>query len=96
MNYERAVGFVILNLSGAKVRVTTFTPERIVDSSEFIQFSNSVSKLIHLDPGRCVQTFVFFSNNIVYKWYLCYRYCIVPFMDVPVDNKIVEYIPLEK
>jgi len=71
MNYERAIGFVLLNLSGAKVRVTTFTPERIVDSSEYIQFTNTVSKLIHLDPGR---------------------YCIVPFMDVPVDNKIVEYI----
>ena len=54
MNYERAVGFVVLNLSGAKMRVTTFSPQRIVDSSEYIQFSNSVSKLIHLEPGRCV------------------------------------------
>jgi hypothetical protein len=52
MNYERAIGFVLLNLSGAKVRVTTFSPDRVVDSSEFIVFSNSVSKLVHLDPGR--------------------------------------------
>ena len=55
MNYERAIGFVLLNLSGAKIRVTTFSPERIVDSSEYIQFSNSVSKLVHLDPGRLVE-----------------------------------------
>jgi hypothetical protein len=53
MNYERAIGFAILNLSHSKVRVTTFSPQRIVDSSEYIQFSNSVSKLVHLEPGRC-------------------------------------------
>lgn len=71
MNYERAVGFVILDLTGNKVRVTTFSPQRIVDGSDYIQFSNVVSKLIHLDPGR---------------------YCLVPFTDVPVDNRILEYI----
>ena len=70
MDYERAIGFAVLKLSGMKVRVTTFTMERIVANSEYIQFANACSKLVHLSPGR---------------------YCIVPFTDIPVDNKVIDY-----
>ena len=70
MNYDRAIGFAVLKLSGLKVRVTSFSMERIVANSEFIQFSNACSKVVHLPPGR---------------------YAIVPFTDIPVDNKVIDY-----
>ncbi|CAE7445610.1 unnamed protein product, partial [Symbiodinium microadriaticum] len=70
MDYDRAIGFAVLKLSGLKLRVTTFTMERIVANSEFIQFSNVCSKVIQLPPGR---------------------YVIVPFTDIPVDNKVIDY-----
>lgn len=52
MHYPRAIGFVIVKLSGLKVRVTTFSMKRIISNSEFIQFSSVCSKLVHLVPGR--------------------------------------------
>mmetsp|Transcript_2824 Transcript_2824/g.4278 ORF Transcript_2824/g.4278 Transcript_2824/m.4278 type:complete len:766 (+) Transcript_2824:144-2441(+) len=52
MSYHRAIGFVIVKLSGLKVRVTTFSMKRIVANSEYIQFSNCCSKVVHLAPGR--------------------------------------------
>lgn len=70
MDYERAIGFAVLKLSGLKVRVTTFTMERIVANSEFIHFAGACSKIVRLPPGR---------------------YCIVPFTDIPVDNKVIDY-----
>jgi hypothetical protein len=73
MTYPRAIGFAVLKLSGLKVRVTTFSMQRILANSEFIQFSNSTSNLIHLPPGR--YAIVPFTDIIVSNQVL--DYCLV-------------------
>jgi hypothetical protein len=73
MTYPRAIGFVILKLSGLKVRVTTFTMRRIIANSEYIQFSNSASNTIHLPPGR--YAIVPFTDIVISNEVL--EYCLV-------------------
>ena len=73
MTYPRAIGFAVLKLSGLKVRVTTFSMKRILANSEFIQFSNSTSNLIHLPPGR--YAIVPFTDIIVSNQVM--DYCLV-------------------
>jgi hypothetical protein len=52
MSYSRAIGFVLVKLSGLKLRVTTFNMDRIIATSEYIQFSNAASNIITLTSGR--------------------------------------------
>jgi hypothetical protein len=73
MTYPRAIGFVLLKLSGLKVRVTTFTMKRIIANSEYIQFSNSTSNTIHLPPGR--YALVPFTDMVMSNQVL--EYCLV-------------------
>jgi hypothetical protein len=73
MTYPRAIGFAVLKLSGLKVRVTSFSMKRILANSEYIQFSNSASNLIHLPPGR--YAIVPFTDIIVNNQVL--DYCLV-------------------
>jgi hypothetical protein len=54
MEYPYGLGFVVLKLSGMKVRVTTFKMKRIVANSEFVLFSNCASNVCTLMPGRYV------------------------------------------
>lgn len=73
MTYPRAIGFAVVKLSGLKVRVTTFSMKRIIANSEYIQFSNSVSNLIRLPPGR--YAIVPFTDIIISNQVL--DYCLV-------------------
>lgn len=52
MEYPEAIGFVILKLSGLKMRVTTFQMKKIAGTSFGIVHGNVTSNYIHLLPGR--------------------------------------------
>jgi hypothetical protein len=52
MKYPLALGFVVLKLSGAKMRVTSFKLRKIVAGSDAVEFSSSCSGLVALGPGR--------------------------------------------
>jgi hypothetical protein len=52
MEYPNAIGFVILKLSGLKMRVTTFKKKKIAGTSYGICHSNLVTNLFRLLPGR--------------------------------------------
>ena len=54
MRYQTAIGFVVLKLNGAKMRVTTFKLRKIVAASATVEFSQSCSGIVHLGPGRYV------------------------------------------
>ena len=89
MNYTRAIGFVILKLSGLKVRVTTFSMNRIIANSEYIQFSNNCNNIITLAPGRyCIVPFtdIIISNMVM-------EYCLViQYKEGAVDMEINDII----
>ena len=52
MEYPVAIGFVVLKLSGLKMRCTTFKMKKIAGTSFGINHSNVTTNYIHLLPGR--------------------------------------------
>ena len=52
MEYPDAIGFVVLKLSGLKMRVTTFKMKKIAGTSFGIVHANVASNYMHLLPGR--------------------------------------------
>ncbi len=52
MEYPVGIGFLVMKLSGLKHRVTEFKLRKVVHSSDGVQFSNIVSNVVNLRPGR--------------------------------------------
>lgn len=52
MRYPLAIGFVVLKLSGLKMRVTEFKLKKIYEKSVGLQFANTNANTIRLNPGR--------------------------------------------
>jgi hypothetical protein len=52
MKYPVGLGFILARLSGLKIRLTDFRLKKIAHTSEFISFSNSISVVVSLFPGR--------------------------------------------
>jgi hypothetical protein len=52
MKYPIGLGFILARLSGLKIRLTDFRLKKIAHTSEFISFSNSISVVVSLFPGR--------------------------------------------
>jgi hypothetical protein len=52
MKYSIGLGFLLVRLSGLKIRLTEFRLKKIAYTSECIAFSHTTSAVIHLYPGR--------------------------------------------
>mmetsp|Transcript_32355 Transcript_32355/g.54541 ORF Transcript_32355/g.54541 Transcript_32355/m.54541 type:complete len:832 (+) Transcript_32355:47-2542(+) len=52
MEYSEAIGFLVVRLSGLKMRLTEFRLKKIVNTSDVVGFSNTASNAIPLIPGR--------------------------------------------
>lgn len=52
MQYPNAIGFVVMKLSGLKMRITTFKMKKLAGTSLGMTHTNVTSNFIHLLPGR--------------------------------------------
>jgi hypothetical protein len=52
MKYSLGIGFLIVRLSGLKIRLTDFQLKKIAYTSDFVSFSNTSSAVLTLFPGR--------------------------------------------
>lgn len=52
MNYSTGIGFLLVRLSGLKLRLTEFKLKKVVGASEAVAFSHTSTAFFHLLPGR--------------------------------------------